>query len=119
MFKENFTRRHIGLNSSELNKILGKLGVKSVEQLLEQTIPGNIRLKNDLNIPEGISEMEFLKEIKKLSSLNQKFKTYIGQVIMILSPPLLFKEIFWKILGGIQLTPLIKQKLLREDLRLY
>ena len=78
MFKENFSRRHIGPNSSELNKILGIIGVTSVEQLLEQTIPENIRLKNDLNIPEGISEMEFLKEIKKLSSLNQKFKTYIG-----------------------------------------
>ena len=78
MFKENFTRRHIGPNSSELNKILSTIGVTSVEQLLEQTIPEKIRLKNDLNIPEGISEMEFLKEIKKLSSLNQKFKTYIG-----------------------------------------
>ena len=78
MFKENFTRRHIGPNSSELNKILSTIGVTSVEQLLEQTIPETIRLKNDLNIPEGISEMEFLKEIKKLSSLNQKFKTYIG-----------------------------------------
>ena len=78
MFKEKFTRRHIGPNSSELNKILDTIGVKSIEQLLEQTIPEKIRLKNDLNIPEGISEMEFLKEIKKLSSLNQKFKTYIG-----------------------------------------
>ncbi|MBL6654637.1 MAG: aminomethyl-transferring glycine dehydrogenase [Flavobacteriaceae bacterium] len=78
MFKENFTRRHIGPNSSELNKILSTIGVTSVEQLLEQTIPEKIRLKKDLNIPEGISEMEFLKEIKKLSSLNQKFKTYIG-----------------------------------------
>ena len=78
MFKENFTRRHIGPNSSELKKILGTIGVKSVEQLLEETIPEKIRLKNYLNIPEGISEMEFLKEIKKLSSLNQKFKTYIG-----------------------------------------
>ncbi|MGA0956564.1 MAG: aminomethyl-transferring glycine dehydrogenase [Flavobacteriaceae bacterium] len=78
MFKENFTRRHIGPNSSELNIILSTIGVKSVEQLLEQTIPEKIRLKNELNIPEGISEMEFLKEIKKLSSLNQNFKTYIG-----------------------------------------
>ena len=78
MFKENFTRRHIGPNSSELNKILSTIGVNSVEQLLKQTIPEKIRLKKELNIPEGISEMEFLKEIKKLSSLNQKFKTYIG-----------------------------------------
>ena len=78
MFKENFTRRHIGPNSSDLNKMLSTIGVNSVEQLLKQTIPEKIRLKKDLNIPEGISEMEFLKEIKKLSSLNQKFKTYIG-----------------------------------------
>ena len=78
MFKENFTRRHIGPNSSDLNKILSTIGVNSIEQLLKQTIPEKIRLKKDLNIPEGISEMEFLKEIKKLSSLNQKFKTDIG-----------------------------------------
>ena len=78
MFKEKFTRRHIGPNAIELNIILKTIGVESVEELLNQTIPDNIRLKKDLNIPEGISEMEFLKEIKKLSSLNKNFKTYIG-----------------------------------------
>ncbi|MDC6462001.1 aminomethyl-transferring glycine dehydrogenase, partial [Flavobacteriaceae bacterium] len=70
--------RHIGPNDIELNIILKTIGVESVEELLNQTIPDNIRLKKDLNIPEGISEMEFLKEIKKLSSLNKNFKTYIG-----------------------------------------
>ena len=78
MFKEKFARRHIGPNAIELNIILKTIGVESVEELLNQTIPDNIRLKKDLNIPEGISEMEFLKEIKKLSSLNKNFKTYIG-----------------------------------------
>ena len=78
MFKEKFARRHIGPNDIELNIILETIGVESVEELLNQTIPDNIRLKKDLNIPEGISEMEFLKEIKKLSSLNKNFKTYIG-----------------------------------------
>ena len=78
MFKEKFTHRHIGPNLNELNIILKTIGVESVEELLNQTIPDNIRLKKDLNIPEGISEMEFLKEIKKLSSLNKNFKTYIG-----------------------------------------
>ena len=78
MFKEKFARRHIGPNPIELNIILKTIGVESVEELLNQTIPDNIRLKKDLNIPEGISEMEFLKEIKKLSSLNKNFKTYIG-----------------------------------------
>ena len=78
MFKENFTRRHIGPNTSELEVILKTIGVESIEELLNQTIPDKIRLKKDLNIPEGISEMEFLKEIKKLASLNKNFKTYIG-----------------------------------------
>ena len=78
MFKEKFAHRHIGPNPTELNIILKTIGVESVEELLNQTIPDNIRLKKDLNIPEGISEMEFLKEIKKLSSLNKNFKTYIG-----------------------------------------
>ena len=78
MFKEKFTQRHIGPNAIELDIILKTIGVESVEELLNQTIPDNIRLNKDLNIPEGISEMEFLKEIKKLSSLNKNFKTYIG-----------------------------------------
>ena len=78
MFKEKFAHRHIGPNPTELNIMLKTIGVESVEELLNQTIPDNIRLKKDLNIPEGISEMEFLKEIKKLSSLNKNFKTYIG-----------------------------------------
>ncbi|MEK9755907.1 MAG: aminomethyl-transferring glycine dehydrogenase [Bacteroidota bacterium] len=78
MFKENFTKRHIGPSSSEISKILDFIGVESVEQLLNETIPEKIRLKNEINIPDGISELEFLKEIRKLSGLNQNFKTYIG-----------------------------------------
>ena len=78
MYKENFSRRHIGPSTSELNEMLKTIGVNSIEDLLSQTIPDKIRLKTDLNIPDAISEMEFLKEIKKFSSLNKNFKTYIG-----------------------------------------
>ena len=78
MYKENFSRRHIGPSTSELNEMLKIIGVKSIEDLLSQTIPEKIRLKSDLDIPDAISEMEFLKEIKKFSTLNKNFKTYIG-----------------------------------------
>ncbi len=78
MYKENFSRRHIGPSTSELNEMLKTIGVNSIEDLLSQTIPDKIRLKTGLNIPDAISEMEFLKEIKKFSSLNKNFKTYIG-----------------------------------------
>ena len=78
MYKENFSRRHIGPSTSELNDMLKIIGVKSIDDLLSQTIPEKIRLKSDLDIPDAISEMEFLKEIKKFSTLNKNFKTYIG-----------------------------------------
>ena len=78
MYKENFSRRHIGPSTSELNEMLKIIGVKSIEDLLSQTIPEKIRLKSDLDIPDAISEMEFLKEIKRFSSLNKNYKTYIG-----------------------------------------
>jgi len=78
MYKESFSRRHIGPSTSELNDMLKTIGVNSVEDLLSQTIPDKIRLKSELNIPDAVSEMEFLKEIKKFSLLNKNFKTFIG-----------------------------------------
>ena len=78
MFKENFSNRHIGPNSSELKKILKKIGVKSIKHLLKDTIPKSIIINKKLELPDSITEHEFLKEIKSLSSMNKKFKTYIG-----------------------------------------
>ena len=78
MFKENFSNRHIGPNSSELKKILKTIGVKSIEHLLKDTIPKSIIINKKLELPDSITEHEFLKEIKSLSSMNKKFKTYIG-----------------------------------------
>ena len=78
MYKENFSERHVGPNSSELKKILSTIGVKSIDYLLSDTIPDSIRINKKLNLPDSITELEFLKEIKSLSYKNKKFKTYIG-----------------------------------------
>jgi len=78
MYKENFSERHVGPNSSELKKILNAIGVKSIDHLLNDTIPDSIRINKKLNLPNSITEHEFLKEIKSLSYKNEKFKTYIG-----------------------------------------
>ena len=78
MYKENFSERHVGPNSSELKKILNAIGVKSIDHLLNDTIPDSIRINKKLNLPDSITEHEFLKEIKSLSYKNEKFKTYIG-----------------------------------------
>ncbi len=54
------------------------IGVENMEQLIYETIPDDIKLKKTLDLPEGISEHEFLNHIQELSLKNKVFKTYIG-----------------------------------------
>ena len=58
--------------------MLKKVGVRSLEQLIEETIPGEIRLKQPLQLDAPLSEHEFLSHIQQLSEKNKVFKTYIG-----------------------------------------
>ena len=67
MHPDTFESRHIGPNEQEIKKMLQKLQLNSVEELIAQTIPEAIRLKEPMQLPEGISEHQFLKEIQKLA----------------------------------------------------
>ena len=78
MKKNEFVSRHIGPNKSEIRQILATLEVDSIAELLQQTIPEEIRLPNSLDLPKGISEFKFLNELRELSEKNQLFDTYIG-----------------------------------------
>ena len=78
MKREMFVNRHLGPDENQIKKILSKIGVKSIENLLDETIPDSIRLKKPLDLPEGISEAEFTKLINSLGRDNKVFKTYIG-----------------------------------------
>ena len=78
MKTDSFVVRHIGPNEVEIKKMLNKIGVNSVEKLLEQTLPKSIRLKKPLELPKGISEHAFSKELQILSEKNKLFDTYIG-----------------------------------------
>ena len=73
-----FAIRHIGPRESDIPQMLKVIGVDSLEQLIYETIPDDIRLKSSLDLPEALSENEFLNEIQKLASKNQLFKSYIG-----------------------------------------
>ncbi len=79
MNSEQFIDRHIGPKKNEIQSMLDAIGVKTLDELIEKTISKSIRIKNDLNIQDGISEEEFLKKIKKIASQNKVFKSYIGQ----------------------------------------
>ncbi len=58
--------------------MLETIGVESMEQLIYETIPDDIKLGKSLNLPKGISEHEFLSHVQELSNKNKVFKTYIG-----------------------------------------
>jgi len=75
---DKFEHRHIGPSADELNQMAIECGAKSVDDLIDQTVPKNIRLQKPLNIGEPLSEYEYLKKLKQLASKNKIYKTYIG-----------------------------------------
>ena len=58
--------------------MLDKIGVGSLDELIDKTVPQSIRLEKPLNLPEGISEYEYLNKIRQIASKNKLYKTYIG-----------------------------------------
>ena len=76
---DSFVDRHTGLNSKDdLAQMLATIGVASVEELLQQVIPQNIRLKKALDLPEAMSEYEYAAHIAALASKNRTLRSFIG-----------------------------------------
>ncbi len=77
--KDMLQSRHIGVSEKEEALMLKKIGVSSLEELINQTIPSNIRLSTPLELPQALSERQFAKHIAALGSKNKVFTSYIGQ----------------------------------------
>lgn len=78
-YQEKFEQRHIAPNEQDTAKMLSTLGVNSIDELISQTVPQNIRLKNNLSLPAAKSEADYLNDLKQTASKNKVFKSYIGQ----------------------------------------
>jgi glycine dehydrogenase len=78
MKTDSFVTRHVGPQEEDLNSMLGLIGVSTIEELIAQTVPEGIRLKNELDLPPAMSEYEYLGHLKTLARKNKVFKTYIG-----------------------------------------
>ena len=78
MRTDSFALRHIGPDESELQDMLSTVGVPTLDRLIYETIPDDIRLNGPLNLPAALSENEYAEHIGELGSLNKVFKTYIG-----------------------------------------
>ena len=77
--QHEFTGRHIGSNETETKSMLSTIGVNSIEELINKTVPQSIRLQNPLQTAGPVSEFHYLAELKKTASLNEVFRSYIGQ----------------------------------------
>ena len=78
MNTNSFAQRHIGPRKSDLNKMLKTIGLNSMEELINQTIPEDILLKERLSLNKAMSEQEYQEHNNLLSLKNKLFKTYIG-----------------------------------------
>ncbi len=78
MKTDAFALRHIGPRESDLQHLFKTIGVDSLDQLIAETIPADIRLKKDLELDAPMTEFEYLSHIQELGSKNKVFKSYIG-----------------------------------------
>ena len=78
MKTDAFALRHIGPRETDLQHMLKTIGVESIEQLVYETLPNEIRLKTPLNLAPALTEYEYLNHIQQLGNKNKVFKSYIG-----------------------------------------
>jgi glycine dehydrogenase len=78
MKKNEYQLRHIGPRPNELDRMLKTVRVKSLDELIDQTVPKGIRLAEYSALPEHLTEYEYLMQLKKTASKNKIFKSYIG-----------------------------------------
>ncbi|MDT8394376.1 MAG: aminomethyl-transferring glycine dehydrogenase [Bacteroidales bacterium] len=78
MLSNNFINRHNGPRPAQLKSMLETIGVDSLDQLIDETVPAAIRLNRELDIPEGMNEFEYIQHLKEIGAKNKIFKTYIG-----------------------------------------
>ena len=76
--QQEFIGRHIGPSIEETNEMLSAIGVSSMEELIEKTVPASIRLPQDMKVCPPMSEAAYLKHIDKIGKMNKIFRSYIG-----------------------------------------
>jgi glycine dehydrogenase len=90
-----FQRRHIGPDEKQTEEMLRVIGTKSLDELVNKTVPSEIRMRHELKLPSAMSENEYLHHIKEVSLQNKVYKNYIGQGYYdTLTPGVILRNIF-------------------------
>jgi glycine dehydrogenase len=74
----SFQSRHIGPDRAARDAMLAAIGVPSLDALIDQTIPPDIRLAAPLDLPDGESEAEYLRRLGTIAARNRVMRSYIG-----------------------------------------
>lgn len=78
MKTDSFSLRHNGPRPEKVQEMLQTIGVASIDELIDQTIPADIKLNSELKLNNAICESDYSEHIQKLSLKNNVFKSYIG-----------------------------------------
>ncbi|BAZ08356.1 glycine dehydrogenase [Calothrix sp. NIES-4071] len=90
----NFQVRHIGPSDGQVRHMLEVMGLSSLNELIDQTVPQAIQLKRELNLPEAKSEYAALAQLKEIASQNQVYRSYIGMgYYNCITPPVILRNI--------------------------
>ncbi|HEX2919739.1 MAG TPA: aminomethyl-transferring glycine dehydrogenase [Bacteroidales bacterium] len=79
MPSDMFVNRHVGPRDFEIPGMLEKIGVSTVDQLIDKTIPKGIRLGKPLKLPQQMNEYEYLNHLRSIGQKNKLFRSFIGQ----------------------------------------
>ena len=91
---DSFTRRHIGPGEADTAAMLEAIGVSSLDELIDQTVPTSIRLKRPLKIPSGESEHEYLSSLQVIAAKNKIFRSCIGLGYYdCITPPVILRNV--------------------------
>src|SRR5689334_10243518 len=92
---DTFVRRHIGPSAADVREMLEALGVDSLEELIDQTVPEGIRLREPLKLGEPRGEFETLNSLGEIAKKNQVLRSCIGMGYYdTITPPVIQRNIF-------------------------
>ncbi|MCB0637324.1 MAG: glycine dehydrogenase (aminomethyl-transferring), partial [Lewinella sp.] len=77
-FYDQFVHRHNGPRAADVKDMLSTIGVGSLDQLIDETVPAGIRRQRPLNVPEAHTEYAYLESLQRIAAQNKLYKTYIG-----------------------------------------
>jgi len=75
---DDFARRHVGPRGPEIDEMLALVGCASLEDLVARTVPADIRLGRDLDLPAPLGEHDFLAALRRTAARNRVLRSYIG-----------------------------------------